>query len=378
MHKRSGLGDAKKKRTAEKKPKDTGNDLADLVIKSGAKSLAVVGTAKNVGKTVTMNYLVSELASRGMTLGLISSGRDGEVIDVLTGEPKPSVVPPSGTWIATAEGVLGEAAMHIEIADVFERTGIFGRIVIGRMVESAPIELVGPPTARELSLIVKNLLAFGADIVLVDGALDRKAAASPQVTDATILSTGAVAGRNIKAIAEEMGFWVWLLSRTEHEDERIRMLARKAVDTETVCLIRRLAEGFTLEPTPYVTVLGREDDILELAEDAVAVVVPGAVTQEFVEAVWSWVEDEEFCVIARDAVSIFVDKKPGLPLCVVDPMRVLAATVNPSSFADVQHDSRELVCEIAEEISRWGHPLPVFDVVSGEKSVKGVSKLVVG
>ncbi|HRC53966.1 MAG TPA: hypothetical protein PLK53_05625 [Bacillota bacterium] len=368
----------KNRKPAEKKHQDKSKDLSDLVIESGARSLAVIGTAKNVGKTVTMNYLVSELSSRGMTLGLISSGRDGEIIDVLTGEPKPSVTPPAGTWIATAEGVLGEAAMNIEIADVFERTGIFGRIIIGRMVESVPIELVGPPTAKELSLIVKNLLAFGADIVLVDGALDRKSAASPQVTDAAILSTGAVAGRNIRAIAEEMGFWVWLLSRPQHDDEKIRALARKAVEKETVCLIRRSADGFTLDPIPYVTVLGNEDDILELADDAVAVVVPGAVTQEFVEAVWSWVEDEEFCVIARDAVSIFVDKMPGISLYVVYPMRVLAATVNPSSFADVQHDSEELVREIAEEISRWGHPLPVFDVVSGEKSFKGVSGLVMG
>jgi hypothetical protein len=125
-------------------------------------------------------------------------------------------------------------------------------------------------------------------------------------------------------------------------------------------------------------VLGNEDDILELADDAVAVVVPGAVTQEFVEAVWSWVEDEDFCVIARDAVSIFVDKTPGIPLYVVYPMRVLAATVNPSSFAGAQHDSEQLVREIAEEISTWGHPLPVFDVVSGEKSFKGVSGLVLG
>ena len=233
----------KNRKPAEKKHQDKSKDLSDLVIESGARSLAVIGTAKNVGKTVTMNYLVSELSSRGMTLGLISSGRDGEIIDVLTGEPKPSVTPPAGTWIATAEGVLGEAAMNIEIADVFERTGIFGRIIIGRMVESVPIELVGPPTAKELSLIVKNLLAFGADIVLVDGALDRKSAASPQVTDAAILSTGAVAGRNIRAIAEEMGFWVWLLSRPQHDDEKIRALARKAVEKETVCLIENHMEN---------------------------------------------------------------------------------------------------------------------------------------
>ena len=64
-------------------------ELADMVIESGARSLAVVGTAKNVGKTVAMNYLVSELSAKGLAVGLVSSGRDGETVDSFTGEPKP-------------------------------------------------------------------------------------------------------------------------------------------------------------------------------------------------------------------------------------------------------------------------------------------------
>ncbi len=356
-------------------------DLADMVIQSGAKSLAVIGTAKNVGKTVTMNYLVSEMYAKGITLGLVSSGRDGEIVDALTGDPKPSVVPPKGSWIATAEGVIGEAEMYLEVADVFERAGIFGRIIIGRMLESVPIELVGPQTAKELSLIVKKLQAFGADIVLVDGALDRKAAASPQVTDATILCTGAAAGRSLEAVAQEIGFMVWLMSRPQPEDDRILLLAREATDRERVCFVDACSYGFVLRPTNYVTVLGNEDVILEELEEGenpVAVVVPGAVNQEFLDGVSAWAENDEFSVISRDPVSIFIDKKPQVNLYVVEPILLLGVTVNPGSYADVYWDPKEMVSEVAREISKWGYALPVFDVVSGEKTVSEGQGLAVG
>ncbi|MEX0974185.1 MAG: hypothetical protein WD024_02385, partial [Bacillota bacterium] len=176
-------------------------NLADLVARSGVRSVAVVGTAKNVGKTVTMNYLAHELSAKGLSVGLVSSGRDGENTDSFTGEPKPSVVPPEGSWVATAEGVLGEAGGLMEIADVSERPGLLGRLVLGRVREPSPLELVGPGNARELAGVVRALQSMGANIVLVDGALDRVAAASPRVTEATILATGAASDANLGLIA---------------------------------------------------------------------------------------------------------------------------------------------------------------------------------
>ncbi len=363
-------------------------ELADVVVESGARSLAVVGTAKNVGKTVTMNYLVSELSSRGLAVGLVSSGRDGETVDSFTGEPKPSVIPPPGTWVATAEGVLGESGTCLEITDVLDGAGIFGRLVLGRIVDSIPIELVGPRSARELSSLVKKLLAFGADIVLVDGALDRRAAASPQVTDAAILATGAAAQGNLNFLAEEIGFLVWLLSRQEPENPLLRGLARKGMDKKVVCFIDSLCRPsdlysnspnqLVLRPTCYQTALGNEDDILEEAEQAIAVTIPGAVNQVFLRKVRSWVENAEFSVIARDAVSIFTDKNPGVNLYVTEGINLLAITANPMSYMGITHDPGHMVLSISAALSRSGYSLPVFDVVSGEKSVEGVAEMAMG
>ena len=105
----------------------TAKQLADVVVHSGIRSVAIVGTAKNVGKTVTMNYLVSETSARGLNCGpgIVRARR--ETIDAFTGQPKPSVVAPQGAWIATAEGVLGDAAASLEITDVLGHQGLFGR-----------------------------------------------------------------------------------------------------------------------------------------------------------------------------------------------------------------------------------------------------------
>ncbi len=367
----------------------TAKQLVDVVAMSGAGSVAIVGTAKNVGKTVTMNYLISELSSRGVSVGLVSSGRDGEAIDAFTGEPKPSVVVPSGAWVATAEGVLGESATCLEIADVLDWPGLFGRLVVGKTVDPAALELVGPRSARELSALVSKLLAFGAGIVLVDGALDRMAAASPRVTDATILATGAAADSNLDTMAQQLGFLVWLLSRPEHDSKDVACLAREAMSKDAVCFIERCSEqrrgalgppaaGLCLRPTCYPTVLGFEDEILEQTGDAVAVAVPGAVNQGFLSKARSWVKDPEFAVIARDPVSIFADKNAGINLYVTQKLNLLAVTVNPVSNYGISYDPAEMVCAIGTALNDLGYPLPVFDVVSGEKSAKGVSEMAVG
>ena len=48
-----------------------------------ARRLALVGLAKNTGKTVTLTVLLRELAAAGRTVGVTSVGRDGEEHDAI-------------------------------------------------------------------------------------------------------------------------------------------------------------------------------------------------------------------------------------------------------------------------------------------------------
>lgn len=353
-------------------------NLADLVARSGVRSVAVVGTAKNVGKTVTMNYLAHELSAKGLSVGLVSSGRDGENTDSFTGEPKPSVVPPEGSWVATAEGVLGEAGGLMEIADVSERPGLLGRLVLGRVREPSPLELVGPGNARELAGVVRALQSMGANIVLVDGALDRVAAASPRVTEATILATGAASDANLSLIAGKTGFLAWLWSRRAPNDPALRALAKEALDTGYVAFIDR-AGCLAVRRTQYRTCLGFEEEILSRAGDAAFVVVPGAVTKKFLMGAGSWPERDDFSVIAGSGVNVFTTEDLGVPIYVMEEMRLLAVTVNPLAYRGISYESAQMVAAVAKGIVRAAKmSLPVFDVVSGESSGKEVAVMAVG
>src|SRR4029077_15989413 len=50
---------------------------------AGTRRLALVGLAKNTGKTVTLAAILAEHAAAGLPVGVTSIGRDGEEHDVI-------------------------------------------------------------------------------------------------------------------------------------------------------------------------------------------------------------------------------------------------------------------------------------------------------
>ncbi len=49
--------------------------LIDLIYPQN-KIVSIVGTSKNAGKTVTLNEIISQAQSKGIRLGLVSTGRE--------------------------------------------------------------------------------------------------------------------------------------------------------------------------------------------------------------------------------------------------------------------------------------------------------------
>ena len=87
--------------------------LAYIVAQARIARLALIGLAKNVGKTTTTNHLLETLLGeklyRAEELALTSLGLDGEAIDALTGLPKPRYVPQAGLIVATTADLLDQA-----------------------------------------------------------------------------------------------------------------------------------------------------------------------------------------------------------------------------------------------------------------------------
>ena len=180
-------------------------------------SISIIGMSKNVGKTTTLNHILKEARGR-ISLGLTSIGRDGEELDLVTGIEKPKIYIESGTIIATAKQCLLNSDITREILKTTGFNTPMGEIIICRALSDGYVDLGGPSVNSYMTLICDELKRFGSKLVIVDGALSRKTFASPSITNATILSTGAALSKSMTVVIEETAHTVKLLS-TENEKD---------------------------------------------------------------------------------------------------------------------------------------------------------------
>ncbi|MHB8433899.1 MAG: DUF1611 domain-containing protein [Candidatus Tyrphobacter sp.] len=177
-----------------------GAALLDDVRAAGATAIAIVGTGKNVGKTVTMRALYEAAVARGMHVGVVSAGRDGEAIDVIDRNPKPRLWLVPGTWIASAVRTTRPLERAELPGGVIETA--CGPLQLARVIEADYYELVGPPTVSGLRLAVEALRER-CELVLVDGAIDRLATISGG-EDAVIVACGAAAAPTMTDAVEDV------------------------------------------------------------------------------------------------------------------------------------------------------------------------------
>lgn len=167
------------------------------------KIISIIGMSKNSGKTVTLNHIIGEAIENDIKFGLSSIGRDGESEDLVTFTEKPMIFVEQGTLIATASSLLSIGDANIEILEATEYGTPLGEIIIGRVRSAGYVQIAGPSTLKEVKELSDKLLSLGAEFVIIDGALDRKTPATPAISNATILSTGAVVSRDMNIVVEK-------------------------------------------------------------------------------------------------------------------------------------------------------------------------------
>ena len=201
---------------------DVGDSILRLAQESGAPSLVVVGTGKNVGKTVAMRAIYRAAVTRGIAPGLTSIGRDGEAIDIGDAQSKPRLFLRAGTSLATARDVL-PGSPSSEILELSRLQTAAGRLVYARVRSDAYYELVGPPTASGLRESIDTLLHY-APYVIVDGAIDRIAALAGGY-DAVVVACGASASPTLdEAIADVRALVARLgIPRYDGNEEALRI-----------------------------------------------------------------------------------------------------------------------------------------------------------
>lgn len=214
-------------------------ELFDLWEASGSRSVIVVGTAKNVGKTTTASALLAVAEARGLRIGLTSIGRDGEAFDAVDDAPKPRIFIEAGTIVAAGRALLPHPRT-IEILEEHERSAL-GPIVFYRSKIPQHVEISGAPTARAMRSVIDRLLALGTDRVIVDGAIDRIAITATG-SEQLIVATGIALAPSIEATARATQRFIARLDRT-------RILA---------CTTCPVGEGRSVDPTELANAIAGE------------------------------------------------------------------------------------------------------------------------
>ncbi len=326
-------------------------------------SLAIVGIEKNVGKTTTMNYII-EKAKGKYSLGLTSIGIDGEKEDQVTGTEKPTIYIQKGTIIASAK----KSYLSSDITkEILSTTGIqtpMGEIILFRALSDGYIELMGPSINNYLKTVIKQMKALGSQLVIVDGALNRRTTASPSIAEGVIVATGATVSRNMEEVIEETAHKVSLLQiELERNYDRLK-LVKKALKQGKVSFLY----DDKLQISQELTALGAENTINEgLTSGANAVIISGVVGDRLVEnLIKSPIDLSDKIIYVEDGTKLFLKeenlrrlKLKGLKLMGVNEINLLLITVNPKAPDGYSFDSHRF-CYLLHEKTQ----IPVFDVIS--------------
>ncbi len=331
--------------------------------------VSIVGTAKNAGKTVTLNEIIAEADAKGVKLGLISTGRDGERRDVLTNTEKPPIYVRKGTIVTTVEGVLTDASKNnyaaMEILSVTSYTTPLGRVVLCRAASDGYVEISGPPSSALIKHMCDNMLDFGAQLVLVDGSLDRRASAAPFVSDGTIIATGASLARSMDLVIDKTLHIVRTYSVPKLEEGYIRDIAGDIFENNKTALIDSHGNVKYIETQ---TTLQCGELISEnLREDTAYVVLSGSATTDSIKTMLLN-RKSDFKIVVKDPTRIFISaadylslQKLGMELRVLEGINIIAITINPYSPEGYYFDSQEFLNRIRSVIPN----IPAFDVIQG-------------
>lgn len=343
--------------------------LYELVTASHTRVLAVIGLAKNAGKTTVVNALLAKCACR---FGLTSLGLDGERTDHLTGLDKPRIAPPAGTLVATTVGSLERSRYAMGILEQLPFRTALGPVVIGEATGRGHVEVSGPTTLAELRATVARLSAHGAKRVLVDGAINRLGSGSPQVSDGILLATGGMVDDALEDVVETTAATVRLLLSSEVTPQTRDLLTPHLERDAPLVSFDAHGRATTLEMDTAVDAgVATAREVVRLA--TTTLLVGGALTEGFLEDLARVLSPgAQLRVVVRDATVLVLParslercRRGGVVVEVLAPLRLLAVTANPFRLPQ-PFRSMTFFHAIIDAI---GDRVPIFDVVNGHVSV---------
>jgi hypothetical protein len=341
---------------------------------ASARRLALVGLAKNTGKTEALGALLRELEGDGRRVGVTSVGRDGEERDVIDFRiEKPRIELAGGSLVATTDGLLRASGLPHELLDETSIRTPLGRVLIVRLRGPGAIEVAGPSGAEDVREVADAMLAHGAEQVLIDGAIDRRAASSPDVADGLLVSTGAVLSEDIDEVVLQTLDAIELVRLPRVDDgtdagRRVRAIAAGAPHSTSQFVGE---EGEPVALPPRFILSGDAEQVAQLLDanpSARWLIVSGALPDRFLRTILHAAHRRrrELVLVVSDPTRVFLSKRgpawyrrQGIQIETLNAIALEAITVNPVAPQSHRFDSAELRALLADAIP----DIPFFDVL---------------
>jgi len=304
------------------------------------KSVSIVGLEKNTGKTECLNYIIKRLPVDYFRVAVTSIGIDGESLDQVTSTAKPEITMREGMFFATSEKHYRQRRLLSELYQISEESTALGRVVTAKALTEGKVLLSGPSSGSALKRWMSSLNELGMDLILVDGALSRLSTASPAISEAMVLSTGAAYSANIKDLVAKTAFVVEMINLPLHVSP-------------------------TGEDDVEVNVSSFVDADSDALKGSRVIGVEGALTDRLLQAVKKDLEGGEKELVVNDFTRIFVTPdlyrafiRRGGRITVRQRSKLLAVCVNPVAPNGMVLDSDTLCGTLSQAIG-----LPVYDIV---------------
>lgn len=335
------------------------------------RSLSVVGTAKNVGKTVCLRALLDYHRDyeKASSLAITSIGVDGETTDVVYQSAKPELNFYPGMLVQTAEQHYGRRHLVADILDVSCETTACGRLVTARVLSPGKLIISGYSYTQGLKNYIRQVHALGARTAIIDGALSRLSLASPFVSEAMILCTGAALTKNLNELVQK--------TRLQYELMHLPVFSSPVFANQTgekSCDLSELSSGvYGISPEgevcdlkiPSLLQIGSQMEKIEpYCREGASLYVTGLLNDPFLKVLSQRSRRPD--IIVSDFTKLFLSGavyktflRSGSQIKVLQQPEILGVCVNPFSPDGYLLNSVELRDKMSQALGR-----EVFDILA--------------
>jgi hypothetical protein len=240
-----------------------------------------------------------------------------------------------------------------------------GRIVTAKVIVGGKALISGPSSGASLRRWVESIKKYGIDLTIIDGAISRLSSASPAISKAMILSTGAALSSNINTLVQKTKFVVEMIGLDKLED----------ASRDTLCDIESGVWGVDNEGNlidfKITSALAINTIKVDITKGMKIIYTVGALTDKLLNLIAESKNIKNVTLVVKDFTKIFVSETAYRTFCsrggnirVLQKSKLIAVCVNPTAPNGYVLDSDTLCRKLQEAIK-----LPVYDIVKNEYDI---------